>query len=89
MPDLDHRMKAWSEEWTSQIGPPNFFTALWDTIAAYYQSGNVSNAPTMNFEKVLGEMIALAHWMEPAPWGDTLRATACAGMKAPSINFRC
>ena len=85
--DLDRCMKAWSEEWTSRIRPPNFFTALWNSIAAYYQSGNVSNAPVMNFEKVFGEMIALAHWMEPAPWGDTLRATACAGMKPPSIQF--
>src|SRR5208283_3310197 len=83
--DLDHCMRAWSEEWTSQFSPPNFFTALWDAIAAYYQSANVNNA--LNFEKVLGEMIALAHWMEPAPWGDTLRTTACAGKRPPLISF--
>lgn len=87
VPDLDICIRAWSEEWTSQIAPPNFFALLWDAIATYYQSGNVSNAPTLNFEKVLGEMIALAHWMEPAPWGDTLRTTACAGRRPPSIPF--
>ena len=85
--DLGHRMKLWSEEWASQIGHPNVFTSLWDIIGAYYQSGDARNGPVINFEKVLGEMIALAHWMEPAPWGDTLRATACAGKKPPSVAF--
>lgn len=85
--DLDHCMKLWSEEWASQIRHPNVFTSLWDIIVAYYQSGNARSGPAVNFEKVLGEMIALAHWMEPAPWGDTLSATACAGMKPPSIPF--
>lgn len=85
--DLDLCMKVWSEEWTSQIGHPNVFTSLWDAIVAYYRSGNANNAPAVNFEKVLGEMIALAHWMEPAPWGDTLRATACARTKPSSIPF--
>jgi hypothetical protein len=87
VPDLNQSIKEWSEEWASQYGPPNFFTSLWDTIAAYYQSGDARNGPAVNFEKVLGEMIALAHWMEPAPWGDTLRATACPRIKPPSIPF--
>lgn len=85
--DLDLCMKLWSEEWAFQIGHPNVFNSLWSTIDAYYQSGNAHNGPTANFEKVLGEMIALAHWMEPAPWGDTLRATACEGSQPPSLPF--
>jgi hypothetical protein len=87
VPDLDRCMNAWSQDWTSQVGPPNFFTSLWDAISAYYQSGDVRTSPSVNFEKVLGEMIALAHWMEPVPWGDTLRATACGGAKPPAIPF--
>lgn len=59
--DLNLCMKRWSEEWASQIGYPNVFNSLWDTVNAYYQSGNAHNGPTANFEKVLGELIALAH----------------------------
>ena len=32
-------------------------------------------------------MVALSHWMTPAPWGDTLRQTACAGDPPPGIQF--
>lgn len=85
--DLDCCMTTWSQEWTARIGRPNFFATLWEIIAGYYQSGNTRNGPAINFEKVLGEMIALAHWMEPAPWGDTLRASACSGMAPPLIQF--
>lgn len=85
--DLDCCMTAWSKEWTARIGPTNFFASLWEMIATYYQSGNARSAPATSFEKVLGEMIALAHWMEPAPWGDTLRTSACAGTTRPSIPF--
>jgi hypothetical protein len=60
---------------------------LWDNIGAYYRSGSRRDGPIVNFEKVLGEMIAFAHWMEPAPWGDTLRATACDGIEPPSLVF--
>lgn len=87
VPDLDRCMNAWSEDWTAQFGSPNFFTLLRDTISAYYQSGDGRTAPSVNFEKILGEMIALAHWMEPVPWGDTLRATACGGAKPRTIPF--
>jgi hypothetical protein len=80
-------MKAWSDDWALQVGPPNFFSHLWNEIDAYYRSGSRRDGPIINFEKVLGEMIALAHWMEPAPWGDTLRATACEGMQPPSLAF--
>ena len=87
--DLDHCTRAWSHEWTlqPQPGPPNFFISLWDTMAAYYHSGNFKNGPAVNFERVLGEMIALAHWMEPSPWGDTLRAAVCARSEPSSIPF--
>jgi hypothetical protein len=32
-------------------------------------------------------MIALSHWMEPAPWGNTLRQTASEGAAPPHLTF--
>jgi hypothetical protein len=41
--------------------------------------------PPLNFEKVLGEMMALVHWITPAPGGDTPRQIACAGAPPPGL----
>jgi hypothetical protein len=84
---LDEYMKRWGEEWAAEYGFPDYFDALWHSVRAYYESGHPSLRPALNFEKVLGEMVALAHWMTPAPWGDSLRQVASNGGAAPGIQF--
>jgi hypothetical protein len=74
--DLDQLMKQWGQEWAGSRFP-DYFDALWRSAKVYYQTGCPSLRP--NFEKVLGDMVALAHWMEPAPWGDTLRQIVSNG----------
>ena len=54
---------------------------------AYVGPGNTSLRPPLNFEKVLGDMAALSHWMTPVPWGDTLRQVACDGAVPPRLAF--
>lgn len=54
----------------------------------YRRKGWVRRKPTLNFETVLGEMIALSHWMTPAPFGDPLRQIACDGAAPQSLTFR-
>ena len=65
----------------------DYFDILWRSIELYFRSRSTNIRPSLNFEKVLGEMVALAHWMEPAPWGDTLRQTGCDGAAPPHLNF--
>ena len=84
---LDEHMKGWGQGWASQNNFPDYFESLWRAIHKYYQSGNSGLRPTLNFEKVLGEMVGLAHWMTPAPWGDTLRETACDRAAPPHLTF--
>jgi SIR2-like domain len=99
---LDTKMKNWSQAWATdhgwklRIGAPtwlgcapvqDYFAALWQDIETYYRSGKHQLRPPLNFEKVLGEMIALSHWMTPPPWGDTLRQTACDGAPPPHFTF--
>ena len=70
--DLDVRMEGWSDAWARERGFANHYRALKDAIKRYY-SGVGPPKPTLNFEKILGDMVSLSHWMTPAPFGDTLR----------------
>lgn len=84
---LDGLMQEWARDWTTLNGfSEDYFSAIWSDVEAYYQVGRSNLRPSVNFEKILGDMVALAHWMEPAPWGDTLRKVACDG--APPLRLR-
>jgi len=87
VPALDQRMRKWASDWAALHGFPDYYAALAREIETYYQSGPSGARPLLNFEKVLGEMIALSHWMTPAPWGDTLRQVACSGAPPPNLRF--
>jgi hypothetical protein len=87
VPRLDEEMKAWAAGWAVDHGFQDYFRELWNAIDAYYVAADRRVKPTVNFEKSLGEMIALSHWMTPAPWGDTLRQTAYNGAPPPKLTF--
>jgi hypothetical protein len=84
---LDELMAQWSDNWAPFPGASNHYRALRANVESYYRTGNPSVRPILNFEKILGEMIALSHWMRPAPLGDTLRQTACGGAAPPNLAF--
>lgn len=84
---LDRYMRQWASDWAAPNGFPDYYAALAREVENYYQSGPSGARPSLNFEKVLGEMVALSHWMTPAPWGDTLRQVACNGAPPPNLCF--
>lgn len=85
---LDELMLTWSRDWTASNGSPtNYFEVLRSAIERYYCTGTLSLQHPLNYGKVLGEMIALSHWMTPAPWGNTMRETACPGDAPASLVF--
>ena|SRR5437660_4817284 len=83
---LDEYMKGWGRDWAEHYNFPNYFDALWQSVQSYYESGNFSLRPSLNFEKILGEMVALSHWVAPAPWGDTLRQIVSGGALPPELT---
>jgi hypothetical protein len=85
--DIDAKMAAWARKWAAETGYQDYFGKLWWAISKYYSEGDRRYRPGPDFEKVLGEMVALSHWMTPAPWGDTLRQTACGGCAPPDLEF--
>jgi hypothetical protein len=84
---LGDLMRQWAHRWASSYEFPDYYELLERSIAAYYQSGPTGPRPSLNFEKVLGELLALSHWMIPAPWGDTLRQVAAGGQAPSDLTF--
>ena len=86
---LDEKMKEWGQAWARCRSAcfPNYFDSLWQSAEAYIGHGDTSLRPPLNFEKVLGDMVALSHWMTPVPWGDSLRQVASGGASPPHLAF--
>src|SRR5262249_42725543 len=84
--DLSRCMQQWSAAWVLPSGQCDYFEKLWTAAEAYYQAGPPALRPQPNFEKVLGDMVALATWMAPAPNGNSLRQIVNTGAP-PSLPF--
>ena len=90
---LDASMRSWSQEWSAELNHAilkheDYFEKLWTAAETYY--GRVKpgrDRPTLNFERVLGDLVALAHWMKPPPHGNTLREITCDSAVPPHLTF--
>ncbi len=85
---LDQFMELWGTEWARLPGTTDHFRELRQSAETYYERGSAGLRPALNFEKVLSDIVAMAHWMEPSPWGNTLRQAACGGTPPPHMKFR-
>jgi hypothetical protein len=85
--ELETLIEEWSDAWANERRFSNHYRALKESIGKYYCDGVGRPRPILNFEKVLGEMIALSHWMTPAPFGDPLRQIVCMGAAPTSPAF--
>jgi len=85
--DLETLIGKWSDDWAKIRRLSNHYRTLRESIGKYYGSGAARPRSILNFEKVLGEMIALSHWVTPAPFGDPLRQIACNGAPPPDLRF--
>ena len=86
--DIDCQMKDWSREWKPTTGLSDdagtgVFNDLWEIVEGYYRSNHYGIGA--NYERVLGEMTALASWLTPSPFGNALRAALQDG--APVSAF--
>ncbi|MFP5276602.1 MAG: SIR2 family protein [Acidobacteriota bacterium] len=85
---LDQLVARWGAEWAKQHGTADHFQELLESATAYFERGLTHSFHALNFEKVLSDIVAMAHWMEPSPWGNTLRQAACCSTPPPHMKFR-
>ena len=68
---IDKLMMRWSSEWEpypSAHFNPDVFNVLWETSEQYFATNHYCIRP--NYERILGEMTALASWLSPPPFGN-------------------
>lgn len=89
--DLGASMKQWSAEWPQSdpalFAADNYFAALWQSAETYYSSRFLSFSIDPNFERILGDMAGLAHWVERPPFGNPLRQIVCGDLPPSSLHF--
>lgn len=88
---IDDEMKRWSREWKNKPTFPNgtgrgTFNDLWEIVEDYYrQNPRPHLGLRINYERILGEMTALASWVTPSPFGNALQLAV--ENSAPSDKF--
>lgn len=85
---IDNLMKCWSQEWasdTSVNSECDVFKVLWDASERYYGTNRYGIRP--NYERVLGEMTALASWLSPRPFGTPLTAVLRDGRPICELDW--
>jgi hypothetical protein len=84
--ELNGKMLGWSADWARIYRPAtNFFDQLWKNAQAYYDlEPKALLRKKVQFEKVLGDLVALANWMRPGPHGETLRQLVAPGLPSPA-----
>lgn len=71
--EVDELMKRWSSErkpCQSERSKADAFNVLWEMSEHYYAVNRYGIHP--NYERVLGEMTALASWLSPPPFGSPI-----------------
>lgn len=85
---IDARMKVWSHRWAVSQRSADYFQEVQKQLIIYNNSGSVPLVSILNFERVLGEMVALMNWTLPPPFGNSL-STTTGSIRVPSgIRFK-
>lgn len=85
---IDGQMAHWANSWAAaNPGCDNYYSLLRANALSYYGYAPPGLRRTPNFEKLLNDLIALANWLTPAPYGETLRPFVGAAANPPGIAF--
>jgi hypothetical protein len=85
---IDAQMALWASSWAaSNPGCTDYYARLRTNAVSYYSYAPPGLQRTPNFEKLLNDLISLANWLTPAPYGETLRPFVGAAANPPGITF--
>ena len=81
-------MKCWAHEWA--LEPPcdtlgDVFSVLWKVTSDYYDSNHYCIGP--NYERILGTMTTLAHWLSAPPFGTPLTGVVKNGKPISDLEW--
>lgn len=88
---LDGCVARWSAEWLRSDPAlyrfDNYYAVLSKNALSHYNSRPLALGVPPSFERILGDMSALTHLMEPAPTGSALRQLICNDPSAAGLRF--
>lgn len=84
---IDGLMKNWGREWVGDspgTAGGDAFNVLWTIAKEYYGSNHYRIRP--NYERILGEMTAMASWLSPSPFGTSLTSAVKDGTPVNALE---
>jgi hypothetical protein len=85
--DIDNLMRAWSAHLAQERATPDYFDLAWQALATHLAQGLHGVPSKPDFEKALAELVALMHWVRPAPAGSAMRTLVAQGKLPADIAF--
>jgi SIR2-like domain len=84
--DLNGLMQDWADAAAREMAEPNYYAVIWRALNEHLAHGFESSRVAPNYEMALRDLVALTHWVRPAPEGGALR-TLVAGESLPDLGF--
>ncbi|ENN83769.1 hypothetical protein RHSP_40850 (plasmid) [Rhizobium freirei PRF 81] len=85
--EIDTLMASWAREFTRMHQSANFYDQIWRALERHLVAGFQSARQFPNFERALGDLIALMHWVRPSPEGGSLRTLLKQHRLPDSLSF--
>lgn len=76
---IDGLMQDWSAHLAKERATPDYFDLPWKALATHLDQGLHGVRSKPDFEKALAELVALMHWVRPAPAGSAMRTLVAEG----------
>ncbi len=84
---IEQEMRKWAASYSAQTGRQNCFEIIWKALEESVAPEFASVSEPVNFERALGELASLMHWVRPSPAGNALRALIGDGALYDALKF--
>lgn len=84
---IDTLMAGWAGEFAERRSFTNFYGQVWGALERHLATGLQSAREYPNFERALGDLVSLMHWVRPSPEGGALRTLLGQEELPASLSF--
>ncbi|MBB3747196.1 hypothetical protein FHX10_006752 [Rhizobium sp. BK591] len=85
--EINTLMASWAREFAETWQFTNFYDRVWRALERHLASGFQSARQSPNFERALGDLLALMHWVRPSPEGSALATLFEQTQPPPNLSF--
>lgn len=85
--EIDTLMARCAREFAETRTSTNFYDQVWRALEKHLAAGFQSDRQSPNFERALGDLLALMHWVRPSPEGSALATVLKQKQPPPNLSF--